>query len=82
MRTNDEWVSPYDYSISQALYDRIMAKYEAIRGTDQEPEFIDRLNQWIDNKEYPKTFHNNHRVFLKCLIKASRSRRDSVQSTI
>ena len=72
----DEWVWPYDYSISQALYEKIMKEYdEEYKGTDGEHEFINRLEQWIDNKEYPKEFHNNHRVLLKCLIKASRSRR-------
>jgi len=73
MRTIDIFVWPYDYSISQALYDKIIAKYEEVKGTDQEKEFIDRLNQWISNMEYPQDFHNNHKVLLKCIIKASRS---------
>ena len=73
MSNKQTFVWPYDYGESQALFDKIIAKYEAIKGTDEENEFIERLNQWIRNMEYPKDFHNNHRVLLQCIITASRS---------
>ena len=73
MRNTDIFVWPYDYSISQALYEKIMAQYEAVKGTYNEKGFIERLQQWISNMEYPQDFHNNHKALLKCIIKDSRS---------
>lgn len=55
-----------DYAKSNAIYNKILSRYEEIRGTDQEQEAKEKFKKWIERPH--RGLCNNHRLFLKWII--------------
>ncbi len=51
-----------DYAKSNAIYNKIIKRYEAYEGTDREQEAKDRFREWLERPH--KGLCNMHRHFL------------------